>query len=181
MSREPNSSNLPLKGLLECPLHKGWIEFELVEGLTVRALKEEVQAKWGLPYPNEGDGDLVGHHVHHRERLFHPFAVQNSWLIAYQDKESAFYVLRDDDVIPTDAPSGEDVWNEVDVMEHFQERRGIPITPEAADLISAHIYAHHSMGGQPCRITKNFSRSYQIPKNAQYAVHLVAFVPLRGG
>ena len=87
------------RGLLECPLKGGYIEFEFDAGDKVSDLLNAVNDKWGRNYywaqrNIKDEGTRYGRGI--------------GWMIACEDKSGAYFVLHEDNQIPIVAPPSGD-------------------------------------------------------------------------
>jgi hypothetical protein len=60
MTAQQNTEIKTYRGLLECPLRRGYIEFEFAAGDTVSGLKASVRQVWGAP--SSGGGQDLDRH-----------------------------------------------------------------------------------------------------------------------
>lgn len=155
------------QGLLECPAHRGWIEFQYNSGDKIADLSASIEAKWGV---GERPDD----------RLL--YLNSRSWAFFCAQKDGAYLALRNGDPIPTRPPARSE--------QLARSRRGhtafMPWQPEIFDVFFLDGRYWKGARGESVEITANFSidlpfdRQYGLP-NKQYDAHLVALVALVGG
>lgn len=141
-------------GLLECPLHKGFVEFEYEAGDRVSELKDQAMRAWGPPR-------AIGSR---RER--HDFWDANSWVILCEDEHGGYVVLYDKDTIPlTPLPSTK-----------APRRSGLLLSPRDYGLPDGVIHIHEAG-----HLHLAIDRSYGPPDREKYSVKLLALIAISGG
>lgn len=154
----------PLLGLLECPLHSGWMEFEFHQGDKISDLVESINAKWG--------GEI---------RLPYESIRATSWVFFCEQLDSDYLALLKNDLIPTEAPGAT---KRATITYPDHPRGALEIYHLDHGLWNS---SHGPYSSIPIEMTENFSidlslqRNYDRPPDKEYDVRLVALVAIVGG
>jgi hypothetical protein len=163
-----------LLGLLECPLRRGFIEFEYYPGDCISELKAKVDEVWGQPKIDPNDAFLRTTNTY---AYFHSY---DSWVILCQDKDGAYGRLKDEDAIPLrPLPSAQ---RSTGSFFHLFSKNEHELEDDADDhvLLSGllHIEALHE---DESVVGITFRRFYEVPADRTYHVKLLALVAVTGG
>jgi hypothetical protein len=98
MGKSETDTDQHFIGIIECPLRKGFIEFQFSASDPVSDLKMLVEQTWGAPRSGLDK---------HRDPLIRDFVYDvRIWAIYCQAKDGSYIQLHDDDLIPTSSPQG---------------------------------------------------------------------------
>jgi hypothetical protein len=155
-------------GLLECPYHKGWIEFSYQDGDKISDLSASIENKWGSLKRDD-------------DRLFSFNA--GSWAFFCAQKDGSYLALRKNDPIPTEPPT----FKKQHITNHYGHQPFFPRHPEILDLsfLDEKFWKGHR--NKSVEIVENFSidlpfeRRYRIPEENPYDARLLALVAIVGG
>lgn len=162
-----------LKGLLECPLRSGFIEFDYQLGDTVGELLQTVEQKWGVNYgwtrrsKSSMDYDLI------HENDEPEFGLGHGWLIACEDSTGAYVVMRRDEEIPAEAPGSGDTF-EVPLFDGHGLRR-----PGDIEAGVYNVEALRNLGTEHLKIA--FKRQYKLPEDKSFDIRFIALAAVTGG
>ncbi len=155
---DKETSKTNFRGILECPLRKGFIEFEYSLGDRIGDLKFKVQEVWGAPRSGMKQ-DLRKHGY---------FWDANAWIICCEAEDGTFLCLRDEDNIPIAPPAAEG-----DVGESIVDSAARRFQRNWQGLIHTHdLFCHR-------RINLAFTKS--APDSGDHDVRLLALVAITGG
>ncbi|MCG6138304.1 MAG: hypothetical protein MET45_27390 [Nostoc sp. LLA-1] len=162
-----------LLGLLECPLRGGFIEFEFHKGDKVSDLLEKVEDVWGENYGWTGRSGSFRHLRLTQEDIF---GYGRGWIVACEDTTGAYLVLTKDNLIPEKPPSGGETV-EITSYNHL-DKSGIRFRGD-----TEHGVYNEEVFGSPREqyIKIKFRRDYNIPKDKNYDIHLIAIAVVTGG
>ena len=155
-------------GLLECPYHKGWIEFDYHSGDKISDLSASIEAKWGTLERID-------------DRLLHMNAA--SWAFFCAQKDGSYLALRKNDPIPTQPPIGD----KLPTPTSYGHEPFFPHHPEILDVVFLDRKFWEGRRNESIEITENFSialpfdRCYKMPEGKNYDAHLISLVAIVGG
>ena len=173
-------------GLLECPLRKGYIEFEYQHGDTIAELKEIISKIWGQPIAL-GDRLNDDHHG--------GLIDAGLWAVLCEDEAGAYVALSNEDKIPHVQPRTTlahiDPHLHPNLAKRFELPTGLIYDMDIGNsLYNKRIlrYFNHNQvsntaerGNTKPHLNLGLIREYQIPLNKKYAVKLLALVTITGG
>lgn len=149
------------RGLLECPLRKGYVEFDYCDGDQVRELLVRTEQVWGTARTGMANelGRVGG------------FFETDKWLIFCEATDSTYVHLTHSDSIPTRTPPGGDD-AEPDILEKWSKRHRLNLQG----------MVHAKMMRYPhARLSLHIKRVVVTPKGERFDVRLVALVAISGG
>lgn len=155
-------------GLLECPYHKGWIEFDYHSGDRISDLSASIEDKWGSLRRND-------------DRLLYLNA--GSWAFFCAQNDVSYLALRKNDSIPTEPPKFKNSGSIID----YGHEPFFPHHPEMLDVFFLDRKLWKGHRHESVEIIANFSidlpfkRQYRVPKGKRYDAHLIALVAIVGG
>ena len=156
------------RGLLECPYHKGWIEFDYHSGDKILDLTTSIEDKWGRLGRNE-------------KRL--QFLNVGSWAFFCAQKDGSYLALRKNELIPTLQPMD---CKDPTPTAHKKE----PFFSDFPAILDVAFLDHRFWAerrDKVIEITANFridlpfKRQYKVPESKIYDVRLIALVAVVGG
>src|SRR5689334_9668188 len=118
MKHKKNQKRNTYLGLLECPLRKGYIEFEYQHGDTIAELKEKVSKLWGQPIAL---GDRLDHDHWHGG-----LTDAGLWVVLCEDEAGAYVALSNDDEIPHTQPRAATAVIDPQIEPNARERFELP-------------------------------------------------------
>lgn len=160
----------PLLGLLECPLHAGWMEFEFHQGDKISDLVTCIKAKWS--------GEV---------RMFYGVLTDGgeSWAFFGAQQDGDYLALRKSDPIPTKPP--EPIKRDIGNFYANYSPTGLFETYRLDSSLWSRLPETNLHLLPPAELTENFSidlslrRNYDPPPDKEYDVRLVALVAIVGG
>lgn len=159
MTTEKTTAEKQLKGLLECPLRKGFIEFEFSKGDRVSDLKSRIQEVWGPPRSG----------IEPELRTSGRFWDADAWIVCCEADDGTFVSLRDSDQVPVSPPAAEG-----DVADTIMDRAARRFKRNWQGLIHEHDLF-------PRRLNLVFTRDWDVETTHDHDVRLVALVAITGG
>jgi hypothetical protein len=167
MSNQLTQQTVNLLGLLECPLRRGYIEFEYQQGDLISELRARVIEVWGDP-------KAVSDRQRQGRRSFGLWDA-GVWAILCQDETGAYIALRDTDQIPVKPPpSGETL--EALLNRSRREREDFDFLEGV--IHEGDVYASDE---RQRHISLNRRKQYKPIIRRTYSVRLLALVVVAGG
>lgn len=162
----------PFRGLLECPLRSGYVEFEFEKGATLNQLLETIEKNWGVNYGWT--------HRHASAENLGPrgsFGLGEGWVIAAKDRDGAYVLLDRDQLIPIAAPDG-GVATDIPVVAGRDHTLRVLGDIEHGVL---NVEALFRLLRETRRLKFGFKRDYQLPELGRYDVVLLVLAAVTGG
>jgi hypothetical protein len=158
MLSEKESDNRVFLGVLECPLRKGFVEFEFTRGDRVLDLKRKVEEVWGAPRT-----DIRQELLRHGH-----FMEAGAWALFCQTRDGAYVRLEEEDEIPC-----EPIASDAEAEENFLDRVAAEVGLDWRGLIHVmNLYERRRL---------NLVFKYEEPADKDYAIRLVALAAITGG
>jgi len=188
MASEASSDSAPtLLGVLECPLRKGYIEFEYQPGDTIAELRRRVSEVWGPPVALGSEYD--------RDHWHGGLTDAGVWVILCETQSGAYLPLADKDKIPTSPPASSSKVERPRISPNPSKQWNLPAgliydddVVEVAYPDSRFQQAQSSQGmdtTEPIEPKSSLDlglvRKYRIPQHRQFSARLIALVAITGG
>ncbi len=188
MTSETSSEPANLLGVLECPLRKGYIEFEYQIGDTVAELKQKVSEAWGPPV-------ALGRKLD-RDHWHGGLTDRGVWVILCETQSGAYLPLTDQDKIPTTPPASPRSLKRPrfspNPSKQWDLPAGVIYDQDVADVfLSDYRRFQQAQGSQEIDMTEpvepktnldlGLVRQYETPQHKQYSPRLIALVVITGG
>lgn len=157
-------------GIIECPVHRGYVRFEFSAKDTVKGLKHKVAEIWGSPrskLKGWGRNDTL---TARRGMLEGGFMEEGAWVVLCENEDATYSVLGDDDRIPTSPPTS------------TAPPHGSVLASRPGGIMGRHIGLIHKIdmrGGTP--LSYHFDEDYVDLDPKEYDIKLVALVLITGG
>jgi len=164
-----------LLGLLECPFRKGYIEFEYRLGDTIGQLRKTVGSVWGAATALGGELDHDNWHGGLSDR--------GVWAILGEDESGAYLTLSDHSVIPAHPPKASNSVRSPHISPNRSQQWNLPSGLIYDDDVAETFLREPSPNydGSGRHLSLGFNRDYEVPKDKEYAVKLVALIVITGG
>ena len=158
MTEQLHTKDEAYRGVLECPLRRGFISFEFHSGDLVSDLKHKTHEIWGAP--RSGLKEELMEHGHLWDA--------NAWAIFCETRDGSYVPLSDSERIPISPPPGSGEATE-SIIDRWSRRYGWQGLVHEHDM--------RDRGG----LILVFDKHYKEAKEERIDVRLVALVAITGG
>lgn len=177
MTSETIENERVFVGLLECPLRKGFIEFEYHAGDTIEELKQGLSKAWGQP-------DALGRSLG-RDDWHGGLTDWGAWAILCEDGSGAYVALSSSSLIPQTPPATSEGLRSPRISPNPSAEWNLPAglvyDSDIEEILYTMRVSEGAVGvGRP-HLDLGFVREYEVPESKEYSVRLLALVVITGG
>lgn len=185
MTTDTSEDDRILLGLLECPLRRGYIEFEYRTGDTIDQLQRRLSQTWGQP-------DAIGRRPDHNN--WHGgLTDRGAWAILCEDESGAYVALSTSSEIPQAPPTTSKElrapWIPPNPSSEWNLPAGLIYDTDVRETFHRMLLPEEPGEKQPeepgekqgPHLNLGFAREYEVPGDKEYCVRLLALVVITGG